>query len=352
MIETRLPSRDQMLEALLARDASFDGVFITAVKTTGIFCRPACPARRPRPENIEFYATPRDALVAGFRPCRRCRPLEPPGTPPGWVRRLVEEVEGQPARRWTDQDLRALGLDPRGVRRWFRSNVGMTFHAYSRTRRLGAALGRIQNGDGVTRTAFESGYESLSGFNEAFRQLFGRSPTRAGGTTRVMISRVPTPLGVMVAGATEEGLCLLEFADRRMLDTQLRRLERHLGAVFLPGQNDVTRDLSEQLAEYFEGERRRFCVPLLAPGTPFQREVWDRLVEIPYGETTTYGALARALGRPKAVRAVAGANGDNRIAVLIPCHRVVGADGALTGYGGGLWRKQRLLELEGSTSAI
>ncbi len=228
----------------------------------------------------------------------------------------------------------------------------MTFHAYSRTRRLGAALCRIQDGDGVTRTAFESGYESLSGFNEAFRQLFGRSPTRTGETIPVMISRVPTPLGVMLAGATEEGLCLLEFADRRMLDTQLRRLERHLGAVFLPGQNCVTRDVSKQLAEYFEGERKSFSVPLLTPGTRFQREVWGRLEKIPYGETTTYGALARALGRPKAVRAVAGANGDNRIAVLIPCHRVVGADGALTGYGGGLWRKQRLLELEGSTSAL
>jgi AraC family transcriptional regulator of adaptative response/methylated-DNA-[protein]-cysteine methyltransferase len=150
----------------------------------------------------------------------------------------------------------------------------------------------------------------------------------------------------MVAAADERALFLLEFADRRMLETQLKTLRRRLGCAFAPGTNAVLDRTAKELAEYFAGTRRGFEVPLSTPGTPFQIFVWDRLARIPSGETITYGALARSLARPAAVRAVGKAVGDNRIAILVPCHRVVGADGDLTGYGGGLWRKQRLLEIE------
>jgi AraC family transcriptional regulator of adaptative response/methylated-DNA-[protein]-cysteine methyltransferase len=335
-----------MHAALRGRDASYDGIFLAGVRTTGIFCRPTCTARRPRPENVEFFATAHDALLAGFRPCRRCRPMEPAGERPPWLAPLLAEVERDPSRRWRDRDLRARGLEPGRVRRWFTAHHGLTFQAYSRARRLSTALGRIRNGEDVTGAAFASGYGSLSGFHEAFRNLLGRSPTKARDAPLLVITRIPTPLGPMVAAADERALFLLEFADRRMLETQLRTLRRRLGCAFAPGTNGVLERTAGELAEYFAGARRRFEVALATPGTPFQQAVWRRLARIPAGETVTYGALARDLGRAAAVRAVAKAVGDNRIAILVPCHRVVGKDGSLTGYGGGLWRKRRLLEIE------
>jgi AraC family transcriptional regulator of adaptative response/methylated-DNA-[protein]-cysteine methyltransferase len=339
-----------MVRAYQDADASYDGVFYTAVRTTGIFCRPVCPARKPQPENVTFFPSAREAILAGFRPCKRCRPLEAAGTPPAWLRGLLEEVETDPTRRWRDRDLRSLGLTPDRVRRWFQTHHGMTFHAYSRARRLGAAIGQIQTGDKVIEAAFDSGYDSLSGFNEALRRLTGTSPTGADASRIITVNRIPTPLGPMLAGATEDALCLLEFVDRRMLETQLRRLSRLLGGPFVPGTHPILSAVAEELAAYFEGRLSRFTVPLLVSGTAFQETVWKALLAIPFGETRSYGELAAAIGQPHAVRAVGKANGDNRIAVIIPCHRVIGADGKLTGYGGGLWRKQRLLEVEGVAS--
>lgn len=336
-----------MLEAFLERDEAFEGVFVTAVVTTGIFCRPTCSARKPKPQNVEFYATPRDALVAGYRPCRRCRPLRPAGATPAWLAPLVEAVEADPTRRWRDADLRELELDPARVRRWFQSQHGMTFHAYSRARRLGEAIGHIREGRQVSRTAYEAGYESLSGFTEALRQLSGRAPATLEDARVVTVKRISTPLGQMVAGAADDRIVLLEYADRRALPSQFKRLSKTLDAVFVPGEDDVLSELTRQLEAYFAGERREFDVPLETSGTEFQEQVWAVLRAIPPGTVRSYGAVAEAIGRPTATRAVARANGDNRIAILIPCHRVIGADGSLTGYGGGLWRKKRLLELEG-----
>jgi AraC family transcriptional regulator of adaptative response/methylated-DNA-[protein]-cysteine methyltransferase len=335
-----------MLKAVAERDATFIGVFVTGVSTTGIFCRPGCPAKQPKPEHLSFYGTPRDALLAGYRPCKRCRPLEPAGAPPEWLRPLLAAVEEDPKRRWTDQDVRRRGLSPERVRRWFQRNHGMTFQAYNRARRLGSALGQVRDGSTVGRAAFEAGYDSLSGFQDAFRQYFGAAPTDLDGATVIEVSRFVTPLGPMLAGATGEELALMEFVDRRALPTQVRRIRKGLGAVFVPGRNDLIDRAAGQVLEYFEGGRRDFDVPVTMPGTGFQREVWDALREIPYGETRSYGDMARALGRPNAVRAVGRANGLNALAIVVPCHRVVGADGKLVGYGGGLWRKQRLLEIE------
>ncbi len=334
------------MDAFYSRDASYDGVFYTGVRTTGIFCRPSCSARKPKPENIEFFQTARDAMFAGYRACRRCRPLEAPGETPAWLGGLIEAVDADPARRWTDEALRAHGVHPDRVRRWFKTHHGMTFHAYARARRLGTALERIRGGDRVVSAALDHGYESLSGFNAAVRGLIGAPPTASGDRATVILKRVTTPLGPMVAGAIGAKLCFLEFADRRMLERQLATLARRLECRFLPGNAPVLESLSAQLDAYFAGRLRHFDVPLETPGTDFQRSVWERLLEIPYGETRSYADLAETLGRPTATRAVARANGTNRIAILIPCHRVIGKDGSLTGYGGSLWRKQRLLELE------
>lgn len=345
-----LPTRDTMLAAFYGRDESFEGVFVTAVVTTGIFCRPTCPARKPMPANVEFYASPREALVAGYRPCRRCRPLRRQGEAPGWISPLIEAVEAEPTRRWRDADLRAMDLEPARVRRWFKRQHGMTFHAYSRARRLGEAIGHMREGRQVSRTAYAAGYESLSGFTEALKQLAGSAPSALAEARVVTVHRIPTPLGQMIAGSADGRIALLEFADRRALPAQFERLARRLDCVFVPGATDVADELARQLEAYFAGDLQRFDVPLDAVGTDFQRRVWTALREIPFGEVRSYLDVATAIGRPTATRAVARANGDNRIAILIPCHRVIGADGSLTGYGGGLWRKKRLLELEGLRS--
>ena len=226
----------------------------------------------------------------------------------------------------------------------------MTFHGYQRARRLAGAMGRIRHGAPLTDTAYEAGFESESGFRDAFARLLGTSPGRARAREHeapaAVVTRVTTPLGPMIAVAGERALLLLEFADRRMLERQLQTVARRLTVRLLPGDSPLFAQAQRELDEYFAGERRAFEVPLETPGSEFQQAVWAGLRAIPYGETRSYGEQARALGRPAAVRAVARANGDNRVAIMIPCHRVIGADGSLTGYGGRLWRKRALLGLE------
>ncbi|MBI5478725.1 MAG: bifunctional transcriptional activator/DNA repair protein Ada [Deltaproteobacteria bacterium] len=334
-----------MYRALVEKDPDFDGLFVTGVTTTGIFCRPTCTARKPRRDHVVFFATSRDALLAGYRPCRVCRPVESPAATPEPVRRLLAEVEADTSLRLKDQDLRERGLDPAALRRWFRRHHGMTFQGYQRALRLGAAFGRMKQGETATAAAFDHGWESLSGFADAFRKLLGAAPSRVVGSL-VTVTRLETPLGPMLAGASDAGVCLLEFVDRRMIETQVRRLARRLGAALVPGVSPHLDGLAEEVRRYFAGDLRRFTVPLDLRGTPFQEQVWAALLTIPYGATRSYAEQARLIRAPSATRAVARANGDNRVAIVVPCHRVVGADGTLTGYGGGLWRKRFLLDLE------
>ena len=324
------------------------GIFFTGVRSTGIFCRNGCPARTPREDQLEFFASAGDALVAGFRPCKRCQPNLPEGTAPEWLQTFLDALDTQPESRWTDADIRGLGLHPDRVRRWFQKNHGMTFHAYARARRLSSALAQIREGGSVVSAAFDHGYDSLSGFNDAFRAIVGTNPTSAKEATVVHLTRVSTPLGAMLAGATEDAVCLLEFIDRRTLELQLRRIQKHFNAFFMPSLNPMLERLSRELSAYFDGSLRQFTVPVSTPGTTFQQTVWKHLRTMAYGQTISYTDIAKALKIPKSVRAVARANGDNRIAIIIPCHRVVGNDGKLTGYAGGLWRKRRLLDIETS----
>jgi AraC family transcriptional regulator of adaptative response/methylated-DNA-[protein]-cysteine methyltransferase len=339
-----------MERASTGRDASYDGVFYLAVRTTGVFCRPSCPARKPLAENVDYFASVEDAIFAGYRPCKRCRPMDVAGAPPEWIAPLFARVEADPGTRLRDADLRALGMEPARVRRFFLSRHGMTFHAYCRGRRMAGALASIRRGAEIDDVVFDQGYESHSGFRDTFARTFGSPPGRARGRDCMVANLVETPLGPMIAAATSRALCLLEFASRRMLPAQVETVKRRFGVPMVPGTNSILDDLGAQLPEYFAGTRRRFEVPLDAPGTPFQTRVWDALREIPYGETRSYEAIARVVGAVGAVRAVGTANGMNRIAILIPCHRVVRKSGETGGYGGGKWRKVALLQLEGGVA--
>lgn len=342
----RLPTEARMREAFLDRDAAYDGIFWAGIRSTGIFCRPSCPARNPRPENLTFFPSPDAAQEAGFRACRRCRPLAFPDPHPDWLAPLLDAVEADPARRWTERDLRAKGFQPERVRRWFQRTHGMTFQAYHRARRLGGALEEVQNGRTVGRAAFEAGYDSLSGFQEAFRTTFGAPPTDLGEALVIRVARVGTPLGPMLVGASERAVHVLEFADRATLQRQVRRTARLLGAVFVPSPSRLSGAVREGLGAYFGGRPEGFAFPTEPAGTPFQHDVWARLKDVPRGTTVSYGEVAAAIGRPSAVRAVGTAIGANPLAIVVPCHRVVGGNERLTGYAGGVWRKRRLLDLE------
>jgi len=346
---TTLPDAGKMYQALLKKDAAYEGLFFVGVKTTGVFCRPTCHARKPKRENVEFFPSIREALQFGYRPCRLCHPLELKGDVPEWLRPLLKEVEGDPDIKLQNHHLRERGLSPERVRRWFQKNHGVTFQAYLRMVRIGRAFGRIRQGDKVIEAAFDTGYESLSGFTDSFKKAVGFSPKEGRIRPLLVITRVLTPLGPMLAGATDAGLCLFEFVDRPMLPTQLKRIRHFFKTEPVPGTHPHLDAIQRQMAEYFEGKRTEFDVPLDVRGTPFQMKVWEGLLRIPYGALRSYGEQAALLGAPKSVRAVAKANGDNRIAIIIPCHRVVGSDGKLTGYGGGLWRKKYLLDLEART---
>lgn len=340
-----MPPIAEMERAYLSRDVTYNGVFFVGVRTTGIFCRPTCPVRSPLPKNVEYYPTAAAALFAGYRPCKRCRPIAADDQPE-WATSLVAEVEENPSRRITEADLKERGIDPATVRRHFLRHYGMTFQAYTRARRLSSAFTSIREGSPLDDMVFESGYESHSGFREAFAKVFGCPPGDCSTQGAVLLTWLPSPLGPLVAGATDDGVCLLEFTDRRMLEAQLKTVRRLFPMPIVPGTNEHLQQLQRELADYFAGKLRSFSVPLVYPGSPFQRRVWDQLLLVPYGQTRSYQELAAAVGNPAAVRAVGRANGLNRIAIVIPCHRIVNKNGDLGGYGGGLRRKQFLLNLE------
>ncbi|MGH8750794.1 MAG: bifunctional transcriptional activator/DNA repair enzyme AdaA [Burkholderiales bacterium] len=341
-----LPPVAEMQRAYLNSDASYNGIFYLGVRTTGIFCKPGCTARKPLPKNVEFFATVKDALFAGYRPCKRCRPLAANGTPPAWVQKLLSRVEQSPEQRIRERDLRQMGIEPARARRYFQQHYGMSFSAYQRGRRMGQAFNEIRNGANVDHAAFNHGYESSSGFRESFGKLFGQTPLEAAAGDCIVLSWHESPLGPLILGANAQGLCLLEFSDRRMLETQFKVLRARFNCPLVPGENAHLKKIKDELARYFAGRLKEFSVPLIYLGTEFQENVWRKLLQIPYGQTWSYQDLARAAGSPRAVRAVGTANGCNRMAIVIPCHRVVNKSGKLGGYGGGLWRKQALLDLE------
>lgn len=342
---TSLPSRRTLLRAVANRDAEWDGLFIVAVSSTGIACRPTCPSRPAKPEHLAFFGTLGEALAAGYRPCLRCKP-ELADQTPRWWDAAVALAERAGTNRVADSDLRAAGIDPVRLRRYTRREHGMTFHEWLRTRRVAGAQRRLRRGDTLDRVIIESAWESHSGFRDAFARVAGRAPGSARTAEPIAIEEWQSPIGTLALGAVDAGVCLLEFADERRLERQATALHRWFGGPVVRESHQHLTELRQQLTEYFAGTRRQFTVPLVTRGTPFELATWNALLEIPFGATVSYADIARQIGNPGAVRAVGSANGRNRLAIVIPCHRVVNANGALGGYGGGLWRKKRLLELE------
>lgn len=339
--------KEEFYQALVDKNPNYDGVFFAGIKTTGVFCHATCTAKKPKFENCEFFSTAEEALLSGYRPCKRCEPLSYPHSIPEEVTLLVEKVEQNPEKRWKEKDFHELGLHSASARRKFKEVYGMTFVQYARSRRMGIAFKEISKGAKVIDEQLAAGYESASAFNDAFTKIMGNPPKKQHGKM-IYASIISTPIGRMLSLTDSNGLYLLEFMNRRGLEREIEKLRHVQNARVIPGETEISRQLAGQLTEYFQSKRTRFSIPLYTKGSAFQKEVWRYLEGIPLGETRTYLEMATELGNPKAVRAVGNANGANQIAILIPCHRVVRTNGELGGYGGGVERKKYLLQLEKS----
>ncbi|MEO1657439.1 MAG: trifunctional transcriptional activator/DNA repair protein Ada/methylated-DNA--[protein]-cysteine S-methyltransferase [Pseudomonadota bacterium] len=341
-----MDNADTLYQALVERDPSYEGRAFVGVTSTGIFCRLTCPARKPKRENTLFYESARDCVEAGFRPCKRCKPLSAASEVDPVVAKLLEALGTDPARRWSEADVIALGIDPSTARRNFRKAFGATFLEVARMRRVRAGAEARGKGDKTVEAQLEAGFESSSGFRSAFAKLLGRAPGTFTGHEALKADFFDTPLGPMIILADDEALWLLEFADRKAIGRQLQVAERDYGSQVGLGSTAVTEETKAQLTSYFAGQRRSFDLPMAQFGTPFFQDVWAELCRIPVGTTRSYKDMAEAIGRPTAMRAVARANASNRLAIVIPCHRVIAANGDLAGYAGGVWRKSWILDHE------
>ena len=339
-------SFEQKYQVLGQKNHNYDGLFYTAVKTTGIFCHPSCRARTPKSKNVHFYDSVQVCLENGYRPCKICKPLEKIGQVPDFIQTIIKQLQNNPQDKISDEELKQQGIEPHTIRRWFQKHHNMTFHAFQRMFRINYAFNDIKKGKSITDSAFASGYDSLSGFNESFQKYFGQSASQSKQKNVINIARIASPIGSLIACASEKGICFLGFVGQKHLERNFKLIQKHFKAIILPVSNKHIKTLEKQLDEYFQSTRQNFDVSLDIIGTEFQQKVWQALVKIPYGETSTYKQQAISINKLKAIRAVASANGANKISIIIPCHRIIGSDGSLTGYAGGLHRKKWLLDFE------
>jgi len=334
-------------KAVLDRDRRLDGAFVFAVRTTGIYCRPSCPARRPRRDHVAFYPGPDEAEQAGFRDCRRCHPRLPTGTPHGaLVRRICRYIDAHLDEPTRLADLgAAAGMSPHHLQRTFKKALGITPRQYAAARRLGTFKSRLKEGWPVTQAIYEAGYGSSSRLYEKTDEKLGMTPAtygRGGRGMRIGYTIVPSPLGRMLVAATDRGVSAVYFGEAD------EGIEEALRAEY-PGA-EIRRDAGPR-AEWVKAIVARvggapMDVPIDIRATAFQWRVFEALREIPAGETRSYGVIARRMGQPTAARAVGRACATNPVAVAIPCHRAVGASGDLTGYRWGIERKRALLAAE------
>jgi AraC family transcriptional regulator, regulatory protein of adaptative response / methylated-DNA-[protein]-cysteine methyltransferase len=337
--------------AVSERDHHADGAFFFAVRTTGVFCRPSCASRAPRRENVEFFTTTDAAEAAGYRPCKRCQPTSLPREL-AIVERACKALDADPQQRMTLAQLGdAVHVSPFHLQRLFSRIVGISPRQYQAAQRAGVLRDALERGQDVTRATHDAGFGSPSRMYEAAPADLGMTPSayrRKGAGLTVHYTTAETPLGFVLVAATDKGVCKITFGD------DANALVEQLGVDFAQAKRieDAARmtPFVAQVRAYLQGTRERFELPLDINATAFQRRVWDALRQIPYGQTRSYTEIAASMGEPRAVRAVANACGQNPVALAIPCHRVIGKDGAIAGYRWGVHRKEALLDTERSGS--
>jgi len=340
---------DGRWEAVQARDAQHDGAFVFAVSSTGVYCRPSCPSRRPRRENVAFYNRPDEAEKAGYRACLRCRPKGVRQSPQiEMVKVICRYIEQHLDENVT---LARLGAEfrqsPFHLQRTFKAVLGVTPHAYADSCRVNELKRNLQAGHSVTRAMYDAGYSSSSRLYERTASQLGMTPDkyrRGAIAAPIRYTLTESPLGRMLIAATDKGICAIQFANS---DEELEQGLRHEFPFAQRRRDDeALREQTASLLRQMRGCKLKTSLPLDIQATAFQRLVWTHLQVIPFGKTESYSDVAKAIGQPNATRAVARACASNRIAVAIPCHRVVGKQGKLSGYRWGVERKKTLLNLE------
>ena len=339
---------DLRWNAVLARDAAADGAFVYAVRSTHIYCRPSCPSRRPRRENVVFFPRAEAAEAAGYRACRRCRPSDGAPNELEVIERLCREMERDAESPADLAELAArIGYAPHRLQRAFKRVTGITPRQYQEACRMRAIRAKLRGGDGITRALFDAGLSSTSRLYERAPRQLGMTPgayRRGAPGLEVAYAIVESPLGRLLVAATARGICAVSLgADDAMLE---RALEREFPSARRTRDDGALAPWVQVILKHLRGEEPHMELPLDVQATAFQRRVWQALQEIPYGSTRTYGAIAKAIGKPTAVRAVARACATNPASLVIPCHRVIREDGGLGGYRWGLERKRALLRQE------
>ena len=338
---------DTAWAAFMRRDRSWDGRVIGAVSTTGVYCKPSCPARRPRRENVTFFATSEEAREAGYRSCLRCKPDEV-GRDRESVAQAVKLIEAAEEPMTLNEVAEAVGYAPHHFQRIFKRDLGVSPAEYARALRNRRTEAALKTNGRVTDAVYDAGYSGPSSFYSDAKERLGMTPSawRDGGRGEtIRWTHFDSPLGQMLIAATGKGICRLTFDD------SVESLQRLFPKATIVKDEGGLKELVEGALVAIEKPLAAPDLPIDVAGTAFQEAVWRELRKIPAGETRSYADIAAAIGAPKAVRAVGSANGDNHVCVLIPCHRVIRSDGTLGGYGGGIERKKKLLEAEGQPVA-
>jgi len=333
-------------QQVIARDARQDGRFVFAVRTTGVYCRPSCPSRRPRRDSVEFFPTPNEAERAGYRACLRCKPTEV-SSQARYVARARQILDSAEGTVTLPELSKRVGLSPFHLQRLFKRATGLSPREYQSARRMQHVKHGLRNGEDVTTALYEAGFGSSSRLYEKAPQQLGMTPgayKRGGVGAEITFAIAPSPLGRLLVAATDRGLCAVRFGESAV--ELERNLRREFHAAELHRDHAVIAKYIEPLLAVIRGENTSIDLPLDVRATAFQRKVWEKLRQIPRGETRTYSEVAREVGNPSAVRAVARACASNPVAIAVPCHRVVRADGDSAGYRWGIERKKKLLEAE------
>ncbi len=345
-------NNDELWQAVIAKDARFDGRFVFAVSSTGIYCRPSCPSRRAHRERVKFFDLPEAAEQAGFRACLRCQPRRTRVLDPQieLVQRVCRFLNSSDSETLKLAEVAShAGVSVFHLQRTFKRVMGISPRQYLAARRFGNFKTLVRKGESVTSALYESGFNSSSRLYEHAAEELGMTPatySRGGRGVSISYTIVASPMGRLLVAVTERGVCAVRMGDA---DAELEKdLREEFPHAQIKRHDSVLREPVQKILNHLDNNDPRLDLPLDIRSTAFQRQVWEKLREIPYGETVSYGDVAKALGKPGAVRAVGRACATNPVALVIPCHRVVREDKSLGGYRWGLERKKKLLEHERS----